>query len=155
MDPYRPPAAALPEPPSVSSKRFRFLPVLVGGALIDFGGSQMAGFVVASLVAAVLLAQGLPPDRVAKELPGSPALVAVSYGVGSLLTVLGGYVAARWAGFRFVQHGASSGAVALLLGMPFLLMAAQWPWWVWVGVVVQIPLAAAGGWLAQRRFGQT
>jgi len=155
MDPYQPPSAALPEPPPISPKRFRFLPVFVGGALIDFGGSQVLGVVVASLAAAMLLSRGLPPDQVQKELPTAPMFVALAYGLGSALTLVGGYVAARWAGFRFVQHGAAAGAVALLVGLPFLLMATPWAWHVYVGLVVQIPLAAAGGWLAQHRFARS
>ncbi|HEU4428612.1 MAG TPA: hypothetical protein VFT98_07650 [Myxococcota bacterium] len=151
MNPYEPPATALPEPAPAASKRFRFVPVLVGGALIDFLGTNVVGFILASVVAAVLLAQGVSGGEVEKDLTTNPLLLAASYGLGAGLTLLGGYVAARWAGLRFVLHGAAAGALSLALGLPFLFMATPWDWFVYVGLTIQVPLAAAGGWLAARR----
>ena len=78
-----------------------------------------------------------------------------SYVVGFLLTVLGGYVAARWAGYRFVAHAAASGAISLALGLPFILLASTFEWHIVIGCIVQVPLAMAGGWLAKRRLQRT
>lgn len=152
MDPYRPPSSELPEP-SAGSTKFRWLPVLVSGIGVDFLGSNVAGAAIAAVAAAVLTAQGVPEDGLAAAVPVSAAFLVPSYVVGLSLTLLGGYVAARWAAGRFVHHAAASGLASLLVGSPFLIAGSEsLAWHSYLGILLQVPIAAAGGWLAARRF---
>lgn len=157
MDPYQPPATPLPEPPRAAPAGFRFLPVFVGGFLIDYLGSNLVGVGSGIVAVAVAVAGGASPEdatRDAGKLLLSPAFLWPGMALGSLLTLLGGYVAARWAGNQFLAHAGAAGSISLALGsLPHLLgvMAPQAAWVLYLGFAIQIPLALAGGWLAARR----
>jgi hypothetical protein len=127
--------------------------VLVGGLVIDFLGSVIVGLIGVSIVAASTIAGGGGPDQVSRDIASSRLLLWLGTGIGFGLTLLGGYVAARWAGNRFVLHGAAAGSISLVLGLGLSLGSASNlpPWLVYAGFILQVPLAAGGGWLAGRR----
>ena len=152
MDPYRPPAAVLTEPsPAGRAKRFRILPVLVGGFVVDFLGTNVAS--VGLGIAMGRIAIGLSSNSSYVLVEDPSLLLWSSVAVGSLFTFLGGYVAARWAGFRFLLHGAATGALSLTLSLPFVFGANETTpaWLLYGGPAITIPLAILGGWIASRR----
>ena len=155
MDVYRPPSAVLSEPPPLqSATRFRILPAIVGGLVIDFLGSNFTGIVIGLTAGIWVGLSGGSSHEAARILAGSPFVLGAASLVGSCITVLGGYVAARWAGARFLLHGVASGSIALVLNLPllFLVGASTAPAWLtYTGFAIQLPLAATGGWLAARR----
>jgi hypothetical protein len=131
MDPYRPPATELTEPPAPRPPRFRVLPVRVGGLGVDFIGSLIAGVLGTSVVAASTIASGGGPDQVARDVASSKLLLWLGSAIGFGLTLL-------------VLHGAAAGSISLWLASPSNLP----PWLFCGGWAAQVPLAAAGGWLA-------
>jgi hypothetical protein len=157
VDPYRPPSTPLPEPPSAAPRGFRLLPVVSGGFVIDYLGSNLLGILASVVATAVVVARGTPPEQAVGEAVSvlqSPAVASALMLPGAALTVLGGYVAARWAAHRFLLHAAVAGSISLVLGSLTILLGGVGPeleLLVYFGFAVQVPLAIAGGWLAQRR----
>jgi hypothetical protein len=113
--------------------------------VVDFMGTNVASFGLA-----IAIAIGGSSDFVEPSL-----LLGSSVALGSLFTFLGGYVAARWAGFRFLLHGAATGALSLVLSLPFVLGATEATpaWLLYGGPAITVPLAMLGGWVASRRAG--
>ena len=156
MDAYRPPDAALADPEGpVPSGRFRWRPVLLGGFVVDYLGSILAGVVLGVGFTLFEVARGAAPNEAAQQLQNAPGFLWLIRGIGVSLTFLGGYVAARRAGTRFLLHACAAGAIPLVLvAVRRLLLpsVASAPMWITsLSYVVQVPVAAAGGWLAARR----
>ncbi|MCP5056181.1 MAG: hypothetical protein GY937_05570 [bacterium] len=146
VEAYRPPNAELRGPDL--QPRSSFLAVLVGGLGVDFIGTFIIVFVVALVWEIVGLTSGEDPGAYA----GSLWFLAMSYAVGSFMTLAGGYVAARWARRRPVAHGLGAGMLSLVVGVPFFFLpgALEPLWLVAGGTALHLPLAATGGYLAAR-----
>lgn len=157
MDAYRPPEAALTEPEAPEPpRRFRLLPVLVGGFVIDYLGTSVFSLIVMVPFAVVAVRSGTPIEQLSQTVLGSPLFLWPTTVVSLGFTVLGGYVAGRWAGNRFKLHGAAAGSISFFLSLPFAFPddgGGPLPaWLIHGGLLVQIPLAALGGWIAERRL---
>jgi hypothetical protein len=128
--------------------------VVMLGVLADFAGT-LAGSLVLTFVAALSLGAPGQGDEVAavRELLESGLWNTIGFGVGSLATVLGGYVAARAAGRDHYAFAAVTGLAVLLIGEMLspggeagasLLMRV-------LGWVITIPLALVGAHLRVRQ----
>ena len=156
MDAYRPPEAVLAEPRAPERpRRFRLLPVFVGGFLIDYLGTTLVSLVVAIPFAVAAVRSGATLEQMSQDVINAPLYLWPTTVAGSILTILGGYVAARWAANRYRLHGAAAGSVSLVLTLPFVITAPAIDtfsaWLTYASLIVQIPLATLGGMLAERR----
>ena len=147
QNPYRPPEAHVADVLGAPPKGFRWLPIFVCGLGLD-----VAGTVVLSLIFAILfLALGYGPAEVEAMMsdPNVPAFWALSL-AGMGLTVLSGYVAARWAGVRFLLHAGATGGVSFLavLGMSVGVEPSAVSLFAYVA---HFPLVLLGGHLAARQ----
>lgn len=94
-NPFAPPKSA----PS-TSVRPRGSPVaaVVLGVLTDIGGSFLAGFLMVIATAIAFGLQGMPPEEVEATITNVDPMsgrAILTYGVGLVFSVLGGYVCAR------------------------------------------------------------
>lgn len=122
---------------------------IVLGVLVDIGGSLISGVGLGIVLAILLLARGGPDLTRLEELESAWWMLATGYCLGIAFTLLGGFVAGRVAGEREVLHGALTGGVSALLGIPLSLTA---PLWYGVLCFVSVPPAAMlGARLARRR----
>ena len=155
QDPYRTPNTRL-DLSGVPAPRSSLVAVLLGGLLVDFVGTIAVSVLLALGISVGLAAWGYTQAEVMRSLE-SEAYVYLANGLGVSMTVAGGYVAARWARTREVWHGGLSGALSLVLGLPFFLVPERAdPLWLnLVLLVLQIPFAMLGGRLARRRPGGT
>ena len=151
QDPYRSPSARL-DPSDLRAPRSSFVAVLLGGLLVDFVGTIVVSVMLAVGLGTVLAATGYAEPEVIRWLDSAFYLYVAS-AFGLLMTIIGGYVAGRWARTREVWHGALAGALSLVLGIPFFLLPESTdPLWLnLVLLTIQIPAAMFGGSLARRR----
>jgi len=149
---YRPPDAQLAEPVRFGT-RSSVAAVLLGGLGVDFLGTLVASLLMAIAWGTVVTLRGGDAGQVEASL-NSIAFLASASGVGGLLSLAGGYVAANWARRRSTTHGVAAGVLSLVLSLPFFLVpGATVPLWLTVaGLVLHLPLAASGGYIAGRRF---
>ncbi len=130
--------------------------MLVCGIGIDIFGTAVAATLLALPFTVGLAASGATPEEIAEQLLRNPTFFWVLAAVGSGLTLLAGYVAGRWAGCRPEIHGTAAGITSLVLTLPSF-WAAETPvtpapdWVTQAGLVLHVPLACFGGWLAGRR----
>jgi putative membrane protein (TIGR04086 family) len=121
---------------------------IVVGILADSLGSIAVGALY--LIGVLLIARGAPESNAALATPHWIIFEIV----GLFFTGAGGFVAARMARTRHIQHGAAVGVGALLLGVlvEWVIPADPAPvWYAAVSMVSVIPAGALGGYAAARR----
>lgn len=95
QNPYKPPAAALRDPPR--PPRSPFVAILAGLG-VDIGGTTLAGIVIGIVYSVILAARGQNPEQIVADLtsvdPSSGFFIFNSI-VGGAFSLLGGYVCAR------------------------------------------------------------
>jgi hypothetical protein len=123
------------------------------GVLVDLAGSVAVGVVLGILVAIVAAStHNLSPDHmaalrntVAVKLPG---LIGTTFCTG-----LGGYVAARKTLPNGLVNSLAVGLVSLFLGIALaILVPGVTPFWkLTTGVILTVPAACLGGYVASRQ----
>lgn len=111
-NPYSAPKAELRETPAAA--RSPILAVITGIA-VDTAGTFVSGIALTFGHAVWMIHSGATTDGVAALAP-TPALRAASIVVGTLWSVLGGYVGARMAKRRELALGAIQGTLSMAIG---------------------------------------
>lgn len=123
------------------------------GVLADIGGSVLASVLLLSLFVGDAIAPDMPPEdveQVMRRLSQDGAFLTISLLLGLAFTGLGGYVAARIARRELYLNAGLVGVISLLLG---LLFGGQAPFWFEAaGVLLIVPVALYGGYLADRQL---
>ena len=123
------------------------------GVLADIGGSVLASALLLSLFVGDAIAPDMPPEdveQVMRRLSQDGAFLTISLLLGLAFTGLGGYVAARVARRELYLNAGLVGVISLLLG---LLFGGQAPFWFEAaGVLLIVPVALYGGYLADRQL---
>jgi hypothetical protein len=125
--------------------------VILGG-IADVVATNVATVPLLAIAAARANLMALPRAEqtaaLATLMHSSPGLQASSMAVGSLCSVLGGYVAARIAGRSEVLNGALSAYLCTAFGIAGLFLPLEMPLWEHLaGFLLAPALGAAGGWL--------
>jgi ABC-type glycerol-3-phosphate transport system permease component len=152
-DPYRPPGAPVRDP-QAAPQRSTPLAVLLG-LFVDIGGTMVFS-VVAATVASILFVQGgVSPEDLGRALAESPLFQLVGLAGGLLCTVLGGYVAARFANRGEYATAFAVGLASLVFGEAMMLFSAQTTalWLRLAGDLLVIPAAVLGGHLRTMQKG--
>jgi hypothetical protein len=152
-DPYRPPGAPVRDPQAAQG---RSTPVaIVLGFIVDVGGTMVFSLVAATVASVLLVSGGTAPEGLAAALEESGTFKLVSLGGGLACTVLGGYVAARFANRGEYATAFAVGVVSLLFGEAMMLFTAETAvWWMRLaGDLLVIPAAVLGGHLRVLRKG--
>jgi putative membrane protein (TIGR04086 family) len=99
----------------------------------------------------LLLSQGVAEGEIGARLAADTRVLAWSVALGLAASLAGGLVAARVAKHRELTHGASAGAVGLVLStISAVVSPVTLPtWYVFVGYGLVVPMAALGGLLGQ------
>ena len=124
---------------------------IAAGAATDMFGTLMVTITIATVAGGSLLAQGVPEDEIGVRLSQDMRTLAWSVALGLVASVGGGFVAARVAKFRELTHGASAGAVGLVLStISAVVSPTVLPtWYVITGYGLVVPAAALGGWIGK------
>jgi hypothetical protein len=118
---------------------------LVLGVLTDVGGSLIVGSALAVIISIILVAQGVPENKLDAHLQG-PIILVLSLIIGFGFTILGGFVAGRVSRKSEMMHGGIVGFIGLFFG---LLFWASLPLWYNVlSLLAVVPLGMLGGRLA-------
>jgi ABC-type glycerol-3-phosphate transport system permease component len=152
-DPYRPPGSPVRDP-QPAQRRSTPLAILLG-FLVDIGGTMVFS-VVAATVASILLVQGgLGPEDLGRALAESTLFQAVGLAGGLTCTMLGGYVAARFANRGEYATAFAVGLASLVFGEAMMLFSAQATtlWLRLAGDLLVIPAALLGGHLRMLQKG--
>lgn len=114
-NPFKPPSADVDVP---DTRRGSPIKALVLGVVVDFAGTMVASTVFFLLFGAYLAASGTPADAAANYGLGldSPMGIVLNI-VGSLFSVLGGYVCARVAKHSEYGLGGILAVVNVVLGL--------------------------------------
>ena len=120
------------------------------GVLVDIGGSMVAAVIFAIIYSIFLAQQGYSPDEIESMMTTSSLVYFVSLILGLACTVLGGFVCARIAKREEVKHSAIVGAVGVVLAL--LSTGGPEPiWYLIIGVILTVPLAVVGGYIAHTK----
>jgi hypothetical protein len=144
-DPYRPPGSPVRDPQAAPG---RSTPVaIVLGFIVDVGGTMVFSLVAATVASILLVSSGTAPEGLAAALEESGTFKIVSLAGGLACTVLGGYVAARFANRGEYATAFAVGVVSLLFGEAMMLFATETAiWWMRLaGDLLVIPAAVLGG----------
>ena len=118
--------------------------------MIDIAGSLMATTIIGLTAVTAMLIAGSSAQTIVDELPHSFALVLFCAAAGIVMSLAGGYSAARIAPHRPLMHALSGRALAALLNAGMIaLLGDSGPFWLTATTTVLIvPFATLGGWLA-------
>ena len=144
-DPYRPPGSPVRDPQAAPG---RSTPVaIVLGFVVDVGGTMLFSLVAATVASILLVSGGTAPEGLAAALEESGTFKLVSLGGGLACTVLGGYVAARFANRSEYATAFAVGVVSLIFGEAMMLFTTETAiWWMRLaGDLLVIPAAVLGG----------
>lgn len=124
---------------------------IVAGAAADMVGTLLGSIFITAVAGGLLLSQGVPQDEIGTRLAADTRVLVWSVTLGLLASLVGGLVAARIAKHRELTHGASAGAVGLVLStISALVSPVVLPtWYVFVGYGLVVPMAALGGLLGK------
>ena len=143
---YRPTSAPLVETTS-QKPRSSVVAVLLGGLVVDWGGTLAVTTVVGLLWTLIVVLNTDDTDgaeALATFVPFRLTLLAL----GSLMSVLGGYVAAAWARRLPLRHGLFAGLATVSFSVVFALGRGELPDPLNLATP---PLALLGGYLRSRR----
>jgi len=143
-NPYTPPGTPVKDPPD--ARRRSSLGAIALGLLADVGGSIAFGTVLQIVIGIVFAVGGAPPEAIG-ELARSPGFQLVGVAIGLAFSVVGGYVAARFANHSEYANAFAVGVLSLLSGEAILLLLPDdYPFWLRIlGDLMVIPAALLGG----------
>jgi hypothetical protein len=120
------------------------------GAIVDIAGSLVMTTVVGVTAISALLLRGVSAQAIVEQLPSSSALALFCAAGGVLMSVAGGYTAARLAGHSHLRHALLAGLLAVLLnlGVNALVDDSSPLWLTALATALIVPFATVGGWLA-------
>ena len=152
-DPYRPPGSPVRDP-QVAPPRSTPLAILLG-FLVDIGGTMVFSVVAATVASISLVQSGVGTEDLGRALGESATFQVVGLAGGLLCTVLGGYVAARFANRGEYATAFAVGLASLVFGEAMMLFSAQTTalWLRLAGDVLVIPAAVLGGHLRMMQKG--
>ena len=140
-------------------KNIAILGVVVGG-IVDIVLSTLTGIIFVAIWASSHSSEfsNLPKaqmaDYVKNAIENNPMLYGTMFFLGSLCSIVGGYVAARIAKKSELLNGACAAWLCILIGIYGLFTGGHSP----ILTIITIPLSAAlgaiGGWLRQRQTGK-
>jgi hypothetical protein len=124
---------------------------IFAGAAADMFGTLMVTLMISTIAQGVLLSQGVPEAEIGARLARDGTVLLWSVVAGLAASAVGGFVAARIARFRELTHGASAGAVGLVLSTVSAVLAPTTlpTWYIVTGYGLVVPAAALGGWLGK------
>jgi hypothetical protein len=148
----RSPASELPLDTSIddpNSAVSSIRAIAVGVAVIVGGSLVMTTIIGIVPIIGMILRHDSGPAIVAK-LTGSFELVLLCAMGGWLMNIFGGYIAGMRAGQQWIGHGFWTGAFAAPLSLAVIaLLGDSGPLWLTVtSMVLIVPCATLGGWLA-------
>lgn len=128
-------------------------PILLGGS-VDLAGSTFFGTALGTIWARALQIQGVQLPHIYSAMSVSAVYSLAYFCIGTGFSLLGGYVAARSAGARYLLYGVASSIPCLLLGLlqfvsPFGASADMSS--MVAGKIVSVTAGALGGYIAGRR----
>lgn len=144
-DPYRPPGARVKDP---QSQQTRPAPLAIAlGFIVDVGGTMVFSLAAGIVASMLLVSGGTAPEDLALALEQSVTFQLTSLAGGLACTVLGGYVAARFANRSEYATAFAVGLASLVFGEAMFLFAGQIaPLWLrLLGDLLVIPAALLGG----------
>lgn len=133
---------------------------IAAGAIVDLAGSLVTVVLVIFAAMVVAGAQGHSlQDNIVEEWSDDTAYLITLLVVGGLWVVAGGFTAGKVARRDHVRHAAWTGVLTFAIGTLFVLLPSpdgpQPPWWYdAVGLLLTVPSAIAGGYLALPRRDQ-
>lgn len=144
-DPYRPPGAPVRDPRS-SQSRPAPLAILLG-FIVDVGGTMVFSLTAGIVASMLLVSEGMAPEDLPQALGQSVTFQLSSLAGGLACTVLGGYVAARFANRSEYATAFAVGLASLVFGEAMVIFAGQTaPLWLrLLGDALVIPAALLGG----------
>ena len=152
-DPDRPPGSPVRDPQAAPGRSTPIAIVL--GFIVDVGGTMVFSLVAATVASILLVSGGTAPEGLAAALEESGTFKLVSLAGGLSCTVLGGYVAARFANRSEYATAFAVGVVSLIFGEAMMLFTTETAtWWMRLaGDLLVIPAAVLGGHLRVLRKG--
>ncbi|MGH8680755.1 MAG: hypothetical protein ACREVS_23140 [Burkholderiales bacterium] len=144
-NPYTPPGSPVNDPPNARRRS------ALGAIALGFGVDILATMVVSTLLSVVagvsLAAGGSSPEETAALLDRSAGWLLVGMLGGLGCTVLGGYVAARFANHSEYANAFAVGVASLVFGEAVLIAFSQdLPLWLRLaGDLAVVPAALLGG----------
>ena len=97
------------------TRRWNIKAVLLG-ALVDLGGSFLAGMLVFIVAGVIFGSTGATPEQTTDRLQGT-GILALQAIVGAAFSLVGGYVAARISKAGELQHALASAGPCLAVGI--------------------------------------
>lgn len=123
------------------------------GLLVDIGGSLVASIVLGIAYAVFLALQELPREQalaLLRDADSNPFIHWTGLLLGSMFSVLGGYVCARIIRHQELRWGALTGVISAVIGLALAgTEAAQGS--VILLFALTIALVSAGAWLGMKR----
>jgi ABC-type glycerol-3-phosphate transport system permease component len=152
-DPYRPPGSPVRDP-QATPQRSTPLAVLLGLA-VDIGGTMVYSVVAATVASILLVQDGVGPENLGRALAESSTFQIAGLAGGLVCTMLGGYVAARFAGRGEYATAFAVGLASLVFGEAMMLFSAGETalWLRLAGDLLVIPAAVLGGHLRMMQKG--
>jgi len=152
-DPYRPPGSPVRDP-QVAPQRSTPLAILLG-LFVDIGGTMVLSIVAATVASILLVQSGVGPEDLGGALAESTLFQIVGLAGGLTCTVLGGYVAARFANRGEYATAFAVGLASLVFGEAMMLFSDQTTalWLRLAGDLLVIPAAVLGGHLRMMQKG--
>jgi len=152
-DPYRPPGSPVRDP-QVAPQRSTPLAILLG-LFVDIGGTMVFSIVAATVASILLVQSGVGPEDLGGALAESTLFQIVGLAGGLTCTVLGGYVAARFANRGEYATAFAVGLASLVFGEAMMLLSDQTTalWLRLAGDLLVIPAAVLGGHLRMMQKG--
>jgi hypothetical protein len=144
-NPYTPPGSPLKDPPEL--QRRSTVGAVVIGFFVDVVGTMIFSFVAASVFAMLLGSADAAPETLAADIQQSTGFQFVGMAGGLACTVLGAYMAARFANHAEYATAFAVGVASLVFGEATLLtLPNDVPMWQrLMGDLLVIPAALIGG----------
>lgn len=124
------------------------------GAVIDIGGGMVLGVLYTVTYMVLLASQKIPPTEWQGKMLADPVYYVVNLVMGLAFIALGGYVAARMARVREIDHAVWVALVGIALSVLVVAVTdtSEYPsWYLPVSFALTIPTALVGGYIARRR----
>ena len=120
------------------------------GSLADILGTSLSGLILCFIYGVIKISQGVSAENLSKlDVQHDFLLQVSSLIIGSVCTLLGGYIAGRMAKQSEVLHGGIVGILSLVFASFFIFQNPLW--FNIIGFIVTIPLAMAGGHIAKNK----
>jgi len=138
----------------VAPQRSTPLAILLG-LFVDIGGTMVFSIVAATVASILLVQSGVGPEDLGGALAESTLFQIVGLAGGLTCTVLGGYVAARFANRGEYATAFAVGLASLVFGEAMMLFSDQTTalWLRLAGDLLVIPAAVLGGHLRMMQKG--